>query len=124
MLIGGYDLSFSTHLSAHEALQVATNTIVGFWKDAVIEVEAGNKSAVVDPYTGLLPNPAEHIFIYLNKEAYQSWEDEGWNKNWAHGMIYLLMYSTELNCVLEDPEDPRLKPIVEAIQKAVQHEVP
>lgn len=124
MLIGGYDLSFPTPLPAHEALEVATNAIMGFWKEGLVEVEAAKNSAVVDPYIGKLPEAAEHIFIYKSKVAYEAWEAEGWNETWAYGMIYLSMYSTELNCVLENPEDPRLKPLVEAIKKAVQHELP
>jgi hypothetical protein len=120
MLIGGYDLTFSTHLSAHEALEVATNTILSFWKEGLVEVEIGKKakeSSVLSPYEGKLPEGAAHIFIYQNKAAHQSWEDEGWNEIWAHSMIYLSMYEDGLNCVLENPEDSRLAPIVEAIKK-------
>jgi hypothetical protein len=122
MLIGGYDLTFPTNLSAHDALEVATNTILSFWKGGLVEVEIGKnskESSVLSPYNGKLPEDATHIFVYQNRESYQSWEDEGWNETWAHGMIYLSMYECELNCVLENPEDSRLKPIAEAIRKSL-----
>lgn len=127
MLIGGYDLTFPTHLSAHAALEAATNTIMGFWKEGLIEVEVGKnakESSLLKPYEGKIPEESTHVFIYQNQEAYQSWEDDGWNETWAHSMIYLSMYTDGLNCVLENPKDPRLIPIIEAVQKAVQNEVP
>jgi hypothetical protein len=119
MLIGGYDLTFPTILSAHEALEVATNTILDFWKEGVVEAEVGKESLVIDPYGRKLPEGAEHIFVYQNRESYQAWETEGWNEAWAHGMVYLSMYEGEFNCVLENPEDSRLKPIAEAIRKSL-----
>jgi len=123
MLIGGYDLTFPTHLSAQATLEAATNTILGFWKEGLIEVEIGKnakESSLLEPYEGKLPEGSTHIFIYQNKNSYQSWEDEGWSETWAHSMIYLSMYTEGLNCVLENPEDPKLKPIVEAIQKCLE----
>jgi hypothetical protein len=125
MLIGGYDLTIPTHLSAHNALEVAANTILGFWKEGLVEVEIGKnatKSSILEPYEGKLPEESTHVFVYQNKEAYRSWEDEGWTETWANSMVYLSMYETGLNCVLENPEEPQLKSITEAIRKAIQHE--
>jgi hypothetical protein len=122
MLIGGYDLTFPTTIPAHAALEVATNTILSFWKEGVVEVEIGKNaknSSVLDRYEGDLPEDSTHIFVYQNKESYQAWKTEGWNEAWAHGMIYLSMYEGEFNCVLENPEDSRLKPIAEAIRKSL-----
>ena len=122
MQIGGYDLTFPTNLPAHEALEVATNTILGFWKEGLVEVEIGKnakESSVLSPYDGKLPEGSTHVFVYQNRESYQSWEDEGWSETWAHSTIYLSMYTDGLNFVLENPEDPRLAPIVEAVKKSL-----
>ena len=122
MLIGGYDLTLPTNLSAHDALEAATNAILGFWKEGLVEVEIGKKakeSSVLDPYEGKLPEGAAHVFVYQSKAAYQAWEDDGWTEAWAYGMIYLSMYEDGLNCVLENPEDSRLAPIVEAVKKSL-----
>jgi hypothetical protein len=119
MLIGGYDLTFPTTLSVHDALEGATNTILDFWKEGFVEAEVDKKSLVIDPYNRKLPEGVTHVFIYQNRESYQAWETEGWNEAWAYGMIYLSMYEGSLNCVLENPEDSRLKPIVEAIRNVV-----
>lgn len=119
MLIGGYDLTFPTTLPAHNALEVATNIILSFWKEGLVEVEKVSKKSSVVVYRGELPNGITQVFIYQNKEAYKSWEIDGWTETWAYSMIYLSMYEGELNCVVENPEDPRLKPIVEAIQKNI-----
>lgn len=122
MQIHGVDLEFKTTYPIDEALNRAVNAILVIWPEAIVDVEhqfnRNVHTAILKKGESLGPLTTD-VFIHPNEEMYHLWNKEGWTKKSAHGLIHLHKCADSLLCVLEDPEDSRLKPIVEAIQAAL-----
>ena len=106
MQIGGYDLVIPTRFNPDETLSHAVNAIQRVWGSIIVEVDS----------------PPE-IFVYRSQEAVDAWTSLGWNKKYAKDMVYLIAssdHTREITVVLEDPKDPELAKVLEAITEALK----
>ena len=105
MQIGGIDTDFSSDYTFDESRIRVVQTILGTWPNGVVE-EA---------------NTSE-IFVYREQAALDAWTADGWTEEYAKAMINVLITQDDtvvVTCVVEDPKDPELSQILEAVKKCL-----
>jgi len=109
MGIGGYDIIIPTKYSAQKSLSICTEIIKQFWLDCIAE-------------DGSLSPLMHQMFIYKNKEAYESWKKDGGIPENQNSMIDLLAEegTNELTCVVGDDKEPETALILDIIRKALK----
>jgi hypothetical protein len=115
-MIGGCDITLISPYPNENLIHRAAEAILGIWAKGVIEAADMENKLLKLPE--LLGGTYKEVFIYRDLDSHASWTRHGWTRKNCRSMIYLLAYTQTgtLTCVLENPDDPDLKVIIEAIQ--------
>ena len=115
-MIGGCDIVLNSSYLTEDLIHHAAAAILGIWTEGVIE-DAGVENKLLK-LPELLGGNYKEVFVYQDIDAHASWTRHGWTRNNCTSMIHLLAYfdTGTLTCVLENPDNPELKSIIEAIQ--------
>ena len=117
MELGGIDTDIRSTCDFERALHIAASAILVRWPQGVIE----------DPDTSALLAPADligggrhEVFVFRDRPARDSWTEHGWTRDNANLMIHLLAFPDGIvTCVVEDPQEPELRVILDGVREAV-----
>jgi hypothetical protein len=116
MKIGGSDVTLTSSVGIEELVHHAVEVILGIWPKGVIEAAGveGKLLQLVDLFG------ETECFVYRDLASQRSWAEYGWTEDNCLSMIHLLSsVSGAITCVVEDPNDPELASILEAIRVSV-----
>lgn len=119
MMIGGCDITLHSSYLTEDLIYHAAVAILGIWKHGVIE-DANSENKLLQP-NDLFGGVYKEVFVFKNLSSQRSWTEHGWTDGNCKSMIHLLseVLTGELTCVVEDPKDPELERIIEAITIAI-----
>ena len=60
------------------------------------------------------------LFFYDSQNSYDLWEEKGWNRKAANGMIYVLFKGKEMTVVVNNPKHKATKKIITDIQAILE----
>jgi hypothetical protein len=116
MKIGGSDVTFTSSVGIEELVHHAVKVILSIWPKGVIE--AADVEGKLLQLTDLFG--ATECFVYRDLASQRSWSESGWTEDNCLSMIHLLSrVDGSTTCVVEDPNDPELASILEAIRDLV-----
>lgn len=115
-MIGGCDIVLTSSYLTEDLIHHAAEAILNIWTKGVIE--AADTENKLLQLSDLFGGTYKEVFVYRDLDSHASWTRHGWTRNNCTSMIHLLAYfdTGTLTCVLENPDNPELKAILEAIQ--------
>lgn len=115
-MIGGCDIVLTSSYLTEDLIHHAAEAILNIWTKGVIE--AADTENKLLQLSDLFGGTYKEVFVYRDPDSHASWTRHGWTRNNCTSMIHLLAYfdTGTLTCVLENPDNPELKAILEAIQ--------
>jgi hypothetical protein len=118
MQIGGTDLTFKAGPLIEELTHRIVQAIFTVWTEGVIEGVSTSALELKD----LFGNTHPEIFVYKNQAAKASWDADGWTEEHCKSMINVMTHADtgEGTLVVEDPKDPEMSRILEAIRLTIE----
>ena len=118
-MIGGCDIVLTSAYLTEDLIHHAAKAILGIWPKGVIEAADTENKLLKLP--DLFGGNYKEVFVYQDLDYHDSWTRHGWTRGNCMSMIHLLAYfdTGTLTCVLENPDNPELKTILEAIQTRI-----
>ena len=111
-MIGRYDKLFE-HSNPRELAIEAIKVIRSTWINAIIE-DAFTGETLEQAMLGLAETPAR-IFVYCDKDAKHSWENNGAVPQNRNSMVDLALDETTLAVIVDEPGDETMQAFLSSI---------
>ena len=117
-MIGGIDVLLPSRASRQQAIVASLRLIRRFWPTAVVE-DAYTSQTIELSRAALLPETANDLFVYPNRETAAKWDQLGAEPELANTMIHLLVRESQVTVVVDDPDAGIIPAIIAGLRSVL-----